>query len=130
MDIFLSLARKLVEEEGNTRKEHHDTMHDCIEEEKSELCIEALHGVRNKVCRLNISDNGVVTIKDKGRYRTCYSTAYESTDTDNEGEGSIKSLARLKLDSFKNVCLEHRGKKVRCTELKTDKEEEYDKHDL
>ena len=42
MDFFLCLAGELVEEEGYTCKEHHNTMNDSVEEQKENLCIYAL----------------------------------------------------------------------------------------
>lgn len=107
VDILLRFACELIEEEGNSGQEHHNTVNDGIEEEKGYLGVKALYGIRYKVSGLNVADDGVFTVKDKGRKRACDGTADECTDADNEGEGGVKALACFKLNGFKDVSLEH-----------------------
>lgn len=59
MNIFLCLACEFVEEERSTGKEHHNTVEDCVEEKKHNLCVEGLCKVLQSISglkRTNISD--------------------------------------------------------------------------
>ena len=50
-------ACEFIEEERNTSKEHHNTMHNCVEEKESNFCVKTLNRVWHKVGWLNITDN-------------------------------------------------------------------------
>lgn len=86
MNIFFGFTGELVKEEGHTGKEHHYTVNDGVKEQKSYLCFETLDGVRRKVCRLDIADDGIFTVENKRGERACDGAADKSADADNEGE--------------------------------------------
>ena len=84
MDGLLALTGQFIEEERYAGKEHHNAVENGVEEQQQYSCLQTLLRFRHQICGLDITDDGIITLKYYRSKRLRDRAADHGKDTDDE----------------------------------------------